>query len=222
MPRILNSYGIEFSDVDAAWPLYHIFLHTNPRILYPRMEFQSRLLPMHVRLPQTHVRTMESRRDQRLTLSPLICYLLSAYPITNVHSIERGRWTTGMERRHKYGFITRYEEIRQVYNLFGSYTWWKIYPIFYMLLSILFFSILLIYNRSYLSVSISNTFTNNLFVIIKGYGKLTEHGNQTRSIETIDVGGRCSVWWEWINLHKAHQTHQSPLLHIITVLTDTK
>lgn len=192
-------------------------MQLDPSITYSSIQIRGSYIP-GFRLPQTHVRTMESRRDQRLTLSPLICYLLSASPITNVHSIERGRWTTGIERRHKYGFITRYEEIRQVYNLFGSYTLWKIYPIFYMLLSILFFSILLIYNRSYLSGSISNTFTN-LFVIIKGYGKLTEHGNQTRSIETIDVGGRCSVWWEWIDLRKAHQ---SPLLHIITVLTDTK
>lgn len=61
------------------------------------MALQYRLLPMYVRLLQTHVRTMESRRSQRLTLSPLIIYLLSVSLITK--STFRSDGPTGVEKK---------------------------------------------------------------------------------------------------------------------------
>ena len=49
----------------------------------------------------------------------------------------------GWKGRHKYGFISMYEEIRQFYNLhFDTYIFVKDHQDYYMLFSILFYSVL--------------------------------------------------------------------------------
>lgn len=82
-----------------------------------KVALQFRLLPMHVRLLRTHVRTKNSAFDAVHPLPIFFPFPSSQKAMFHSKGLAHPR---GWKGRHKHGFISMYEEIRQFYYFIST------------------------------------------------------------------------------------------------------